>query len=217
MGLRIAVLGLGDYGSELARRLAEMRAEVIAVDKDAAQVQVIASYVSKAVVADITQRRALEEAGVNTADVAVIATAERFEATVLAAHHLREFKVPKVIAKVANTDQGKILKLMGVAQTINPEIESADRTAHLIAYHRMMDYMQLSEDTYLLRTKALQSFIGLTVENLRKKFKIDVIAFRPENLSEGFKSTHGEQVINAGDELLMVGKREHFLDSRKIK
>ena len=95
MGLRIAILGLGDYGSELARRLVEMRAEVIAVDKNAAQVQVIASYVSKAVVADITRRRALEEAGVNTADVAVIATAERFEATVLAAHHLREFQGSK--------------------------------------------------------------------------------------------------------------------------
>lgn len=217
MGLRIAILGLGDYGSELAKRLVDMRAEVIAVDKDVAQVQAISPYVSKAVVADITRRRALEEAGVETADVAVIATAERFEATVLAAHHLREFQIPKIIAKVANTDQGKILKIMGVSQTINPETESADRTAHLLAYHRMIDYMQLTEDTFLLRMKALQSFVGLTVENLRKKFKIDVLAFRTEDVSEGFKSSHGEHVIQSGDELLMVGKRENFLDLRKSK
>lgn len=217
MGLRIAILGLGDYGSELAKRLVEMRAEVIAVDKNVTRVQAISQYVSKAVVADITRRRALEEAGVDTADVAVIATAERFEATVLAAHHLREFQIPKIIAKVANIDQGKILKIMGVAQTINPETESADRTAHLLAYHRMMDYMQLSEDSYLLRTKALQSFVGLTVDTLRKKFRIDAIACKPADLPEGFKSTHGEQVINSGDELLMVGKREHFLDIRKNK
>jgi trk system potassium uptake protein len=217
MGLRIAILGLGDYGSELAKRLVEMRAEVIAVDKNVTHVQAISQYVSKAVVADITRRRALEEAGVDSADVAVIATAERFEATVLAAHHLREFQIPKIIAKVANIDQGKILKIMGVAQTINPETESADRTAHLLAYHRMIDYMRLSEDDFLLRTKALQSFIGLTVENLRKKFKIDVLACKPADLPEGFKSTRGEQVINSGDELLMVGKREHFLDIRKNK
>ena len=169
MGLRIAILGLGDYGSELAKSLVQMRAEVIAVDKNVAQVQAITAFVSKAVVADITRRQALAEAGVGTADVAVIATAERFEATVLAAHHLREFEVPKVIAKVANTDQAKILKLMGVAQTINPEIESADRTAHLIAYHRSQDSLQLGEDVYLLRAVALPSFVGLTVDTMRTR------------------------------------------------
>jgi trk system potassium uptake protein len=217
MGLRIAILGLGDYGSELARRLVEMRAEVIAVDKNVAHVQAITPYVSKAVVADITRRRALEEAGVETADVAVIATAERFEATVLAAHHLREFEVPKVIAKVANADQAKILKLMGVAQTINPEIESADRTAHLIAYHRIQDYMQLGEDVYLLRAVAIPSFVGLTVENMRSKYKVNVIALKPADGSTGFTNITGEHVIAAGDDLLMIGTRERFIDLRKVK
>jgi trk system potassium uptake protein TrkA len=217
MGLRIAILGLGDYGSELAKRLVEMRAEVIAVDKHIAHVQAITPYVNKAVVADITRRRALEEAGVDTADVAVIATAERFEATVLAAHHLREFQVPKVIAKVANTDQSKILKLMGVAQTINPEIESADRTAHLIAYHRIHDYMQLGDDVYLLRAVALPSFVGLTVDNMRTKYKMEVIARKPADQASGFKGVTNEQVIAANDELLLVGTRERCLDLRKVK
>lgn len=217
MGLRIAILGLGDYGSELAKRLVEMRAEVIAVDKNVGHVQAITPYVDKAVVADITRRRALEEAGVDTADVAVIATAERFEATVLAAHHLREFQVSKVIAKVANTDQAKILTLMGVAQTINPEIESADRTAHLIAYHRIQDYMLLGDDVYLLRAVALPSFVGLTAETMRNKYKMDVVALKPADQSTGFKGVSGEQVIAANDELLLVGTRERCLELRKVK
>ena len=148
MAQRIAILGLGDFGCELAKRLVGLRTEVIAVDKYAAQVQTITPHVNKAVVADITRRQALEEIGIDTVDVAVIATAEPFEATVLAAHHLRELKVPLVIAKVANSDQAKILSLMGVAQTINPEMESAVRTAHLIAYPKVIDYMELGEDYY---------------------------------------------------------------------
>jgi trk system potassium uptake protein TrkA len=217
MGLRIAILGLGDYGSELAKSLVQMRAEVIAVDKNVAQVQAITAFVSKAVVADITRRQALAEAGVGTADVAVIATAERFEATVLAAHHLREFEVPKVIAKVANIDQAKILKLMGVAQTINPEIESADRTAHLIAYHRIQDYMQLGEDVYLLRAVALPSFVGLTVDTMRTKYKMEVIARRPADRSSGFAGVDGAQVIAVDDDLLLIGARERCLELRKVK
>lgn len=217
MGLRIAILGLGDFGSELAKRLVEMRAEVIAIDKHVGHVQAITPYVTKAVVADITFRRALEEAGVDTVDVAVIATAEQFEATVLAAHHLREFQIPKVIAKVANTDQSKILKLLGVVQTINPEIESADRTAHLIAYPRIQDYMELGGDLYLLRAVAFPTFVGLTVDDMHTKYKVEVIARRPADPDSGFKGVTDEQVIAVDDDLLLVGTRDQFLDLRKVK
>jgi trk system potassium uptake protein TrkA len=217
MGLRIAILGLGDFGCELAKVLIELRAEVIAVDKDTAQVQTITPLVNKAVVADITKRQALEEIGIDTVDVAVIATAEPFEATVLAAHHLRELKVPLVMAKVANTDQAKILSLMGVAQTINPEMESAVRTAHLIAYPRVRDYMELGEDYFVVRVEAIESVAGQTVEAIRKKFKLDVIALRPADRSSGFKGVSHDQVVAAGDELLLVGPGDRFLNLKKVK
>jgi len=217
MAQRIAILGLGDFGCELAKKLIELRAEVIAVDKDIAQVQTITPHVNKAVVADITRRQALVEAGIDTADVAVIATAEPFEATVLAAHHLRELKVPSVIAKVANTDQAKILSLMGVAQTINPEMESAVRTAHLIAYPRVRDYMELGEDYYVVRIEAIEVVAGQAVEYIRKKFKVDVIALRPADRSSGFTGVSHDQTIAARDELLLVGIGERFLDLKKVK
>ena len=214
---RIAILGLGDFGCELAKMLIGLRAEVIAVDKDSAQVQTLLPHVNKAVVADITRRQALEEIGIDTVDVAVIATAEPFEATVLAAHHLRELKVPLVIAKVANRDQAKILSLMGVEQTINPQMESAVRTAHLIAYPRVRDYMDLGDDYYVVRVEAFETIAGQTVEDLRKKFKVDIIALRPADRSSGFKGVSHDQAIAAGDELLLVGSGDRFLDLRKVK
>jgi trk system potassium uptake protein TrkA len=217
MAQRIAILGLGDFGCELAKRLVGLRTEVIAVDKYAAQVQTITPHVNKAVVADITRRQALEEIGIDTVDVAVIATAEPFEATVLAAHHLRELKVPLVIAKVANSDQAKILSLIGVAQTINPQMESAVRTAHLIAYPRVRDYMELGENYYVVRTEAIETLAGQTVEAIRKKFKVDVIALRPADRSSGFTGVSHDHVIAAGDDLLMVGPGDRFLDFKKVK
>ena len=217
MAQRIAILGLGDFGCELAKKLIEMRAEVIAVDKNAAQVQALTPHVNKAVVADITRRQALEEIGVDTVDVAVIATAEPFEATVLAAHHLRELKVPLVIAKVANVDQAKILSLMGVAQTINPEMECAVRTAHLIAYPRVRDYMDLGDGHYVVRAEAFDTTANQTVEDIRKKFKVDIIALRPVDRSAGFRGVSNDQTIAAGDELLLVGPGDRFLDLKKFK
>ena len=149
MEQRIAILGLGDFGCDMAKKLIELRAEVIAIDKDPDQVKSISSFVSKAVVADITKRQALLEAGIETADVAVIATADPFESAVLAAHHLRELKIPLVVAKVADEDQAQILGLMGVARTYTPEMESAVRVAHLISYPRVRDYVTL-EDGYFV-------------------------------------------------------------------
>ena len=214
---RIAILGLGDFGCELAKMLIRFRVEVIAVDKDVSRVQTITPHVNKAMVADITIRQALEEAGVDTVDVAVIAAAEPFEATVLAAHHLRELKVPLVIAKVANADQAKILSLIGVTQTINPQLESAVRSANLIAYPRVLDYLDLGDDHYVVRIEGIEAFAGQTVEDIRDKFKVDVILFRKSASLEGFKRALPDQTIAAGEEYILVGTRERLLDLRKVK
>ncbi len=217
MKQRVAILGLGDFGCELAKMLIELKAEVIAVDKNIAQVQVISPFVSKAVAADITRRQALEEVGVETVDVAVIATAEPFEATVLAAHHLRELKVPLVVAKVANADQAKILSLIGVKRTINPEMESAVRAAHLIAYPRVEDYLELGEGYYVVRVKAIEAVRGRTVQEISKKYKVEVVALRPAKGPAGFHGVSADRTIAAGDELLLVGLGERFQDLKKVR
>ncbi|TFG39906.1 MAG: TrkA family potassium uptake protein, partial [Syntrophobacterales bacterium] len=53
---RVVVIGLGIFGSQLARQLYESGLDVIAVDKNKDVVQRIKDYSTKAVVADASEK-----------------------------------------------------------------------------------------------------------------------------------------------------------------
>ena len=57
------VLGMGLFGSSLAKALHELGHEVLAVDADADLVEAIAPYVTQAVQIDATDEAALQELG----------------------------------------------------------------------------------------------------------------------------------------------------------
>ena len=58
-----AVIGLGRFGKSLSINLAELGKNVLAVDMDTINVEEISSYVTNAVVADITKRDVLQSLG----------------------------------------------------------------------------------------------------------------------------------------------------------
>jgi trk system potassium uptake protein TrkA len=63
MGKNYAVLGLGAFGYQMAVSLQEGGGQVLAVDLDERVIQHISPYVSKAAVADISDRRRCEAWG----------------------------------------------------------------------------------------------------------------------------------------------------------
>ena len=71
----VAVLGLGKFGSSIARSLAKGGAEVLAVDKDEDLVRDIADKVTCAVCADISDKEMMNNIGLEGMDAVVIAAA----------------------------------------------------------------------------------------------------------------------------------------------
>ncbi len=91
---KFLVIGLGNFGSNLARRLFERGQEVIAIDLNDKKIIEAKDYVSEAIVADATQRETLEQLGLGTIDTAVISLGEdRIDASVLATLHLRDMGI----------------------------------------------------------------------------------------------------------------------------
>ena len=81
--MQVAVLGLGRFGSHLAKSLQDQGHDVLAIDMDVAVVQGLADDVARAMIADITDLDALRELSIGDVDVAVVSTAE-LDASVLA-------------------------------------------------------------------------------------------------------------------------------------
>ncbi len=94
-----AVLGLGIFGSTVAKTLSEYNCEVIAVDLDIKCVDRMADICTSANQGDITDLETLRAAGIGDCDVAVVAVGSHLEESIMAIMNLHELKVPYIVAK----------------------------------------------------------------------------------------------------------------------
>ncbi|RKW25752.1 MAG: TrkA family potassium uptake protein, partial [Granulicatella sp.] len=80
----VGILGLGVFGTTIAKQLSQYDCDIIAVDSQEENVNRLEPYITKGVIADITDFHVLEEIGISDCDVTVIATGSNLEASILA-------------------------------------------------------------------------------------------------------------------------------------
>lgn len=163
---RVAVLGLGDFGYHLACELHQIGHEVLAVDSDQDKVQKILPGVTKAAVADVSDRQALGELGIAGFDIVAVCVGERLETSVLLVHHLHHLHVPRILVKVANQEQGEIVKLVGATEVIDPEQSTARKAALMIHHPRAMDYLELGGGHLVVAAHPPSGSVGKTTAAL---------------------------------------------------
>ena len=175
-----AVLGLGRYGTAVAKELVKNGADVIAVDKNEQIVQDSSVYLPICKCADITDPEVISELGISNADVVIVAMASSLEGSILAITLCKEAGVKTVIAKCANETHRKILKRVGADMVVFPENESGTRLAKNLLTSGFTDVLTLSDDLSLVELAARDEWVGKSLKelNLRKKYTVNVVAFR---------------------------------------
>jgi trk system potassium uptake protein TrkA len=124
--MKFAIIGLGYFGSALARELAESGHEVLAIDTDEIHIRDIRDSVAIAAVADGTDAEALAQLWVAGMDTSVIAIGEGFEASLMITAHCQKLGVRRVYTRVINKVHGHLLELMKVTGKIRAESLAAD-------------------------------------------------------------------------------------------
>ena len=175
-----AVLGLGRYGTAVAKELVKNGADVIAVDKNEQIVQDSSVYLPIFKFADITDPEVISELGISNADVVIVAMASSLEGSILAITLCKEAGVKTVIAKCANETHRKILKRVGADTVVFPENESGTRLAKNLLTSGFTDVLTLSDDLSLVELATRDEWVGKSLKelNLRKKYTVNVVAFR---------------------------------------
>ena len=84
------VIGLGRFGSEVARKLSEQKGEVLAMDRRNDLVQQLSNDVTHAVVGDSQDKEVLRALGAGNFDCAVVAIGGDLSASVLTVMNLKE-------------------------------------------------------------------------------------------------------------------------------
>ncbi|MBI5359972.1 MAG: TrkA family potassium uptake protein [Planctomycetes bacterium] len=178
--MKYAVIGLGKFGTTLAKALARGGAEVVAVDNNLDLVDEAKDEVTLAVKLDATDEKELLAQGIHKVDVAIVSIGENFEANQLATVILKKLGVKKVITRATSTVRSKILALIGADEVISPEEETAMRLAQRLLVPNIVDYLELSEGYSVVELKAPEKFHGKTIKELdiRNKYDINLIAIK---------------------------------------
>ncbi len=205
----ICIIGLGQFGSELARELA-LRCEVLALDNSEARVNAIADAVQRAMILDARDFSGLSSLVREDFDEAVVSLGESMEASVLCTLHLKKIGVKVIRAKAISEDHATILRAVGATETIFPERETAKRVAAQIINPNLLDFIPLGEDFEVMDVGVPDSFHGKSLLNLklRERFGVFVIAVK-ELIPPKFVFLPGPDfVVKPSDVLVMIGKEE---------
>jgi trk system potassium uptake protein TrkA len=202
---RIAVLGLGRFGSSLAEELTRRGHEVLGVDHSERTVQDLADDVTHAVVADTTDEDALRQLGIPDVDHAVVGIGSNLEASILTTTVLVDLGIGSIWAKATNRQQGRILTRIGAHHVVLPEHQMGERVAHLVT-GRMLDFIEFEDDYAIGKTVAPAEAVGRSLGESRLRSKYDVTVVGVKRPGEGFTYAQPETVVNAGDVLIIAGR-----------
>lgn len=216
-----AVIGLGTFGSNLALSLLENGAEVMIVDRDRALIERLKDRSFYPFVLDSTSEEALREAGLESVDCAIVCIGVDMVASILTTLILKNMKVPKIFARANTEEHAEILKLIGVTEVIQPEVETgkklAKRLVSLSGY--LVSYDQLSKDHAIVEVRISRKIADMTLAELdfRTNFKINVIAVKRivERLDENFRNINDFEInevpdpdvpLRENDILIVIGR-----------
>ena len=104
------VIGLGRFGTALAKSLAKAGKEVIVVDCNESKVRELRHYTEHAFVAEDLTKETLEDIGIQNCDTVIICIGERIDTSILTTLNVVGLGVPRVIAKAISRDQGAVLE-----------------------------------------------------------------------------------------------------------
>lgn len=174
------VIGLGRFGSSVAKQLEANGCRVLAVDSNEKKVRQVAEYVTLAMCMDITNEDSISELGVRNFDSAVISIGHNLEAAVLATIWAKEQGVKQVIAKAYDEMQGKILSKVGADEIVYPEREIGIHLANNLAFNNLVDAIELTTDYSIIDVPVLREWIGRNLRELklREKYKVNVIGIK---------------------------------------
>ena len=205
---QFVIIGLGRFGSSVARTLSELGNDVLAIDKDEDIVQEISDEVTHAVQLDATDENALRSLGIRNFDVAVITIGDNIQSSIMATLLVKELGAKYIIAKAQSDLHSKVLYKIGADRVVLPEKEMGVRIAHNLVSTNILDYIELSSDYSVIEIQASENWSGKTLNDLglRSKYGINIMAIkRGDDVNI---SPLAEDIIETDDIIVAIGSGE---------
>ncbi|WP_235977389.1 potassium channel family protein [Sandaracinobacteroides hominis] len=200
----VMVIGLGRFGSSVARSLQRMGHEVLGIDQDMENVQSLSEELTHVVQADASNPVALRKLGAGDMAHAVVGIGSDIEASVLTVVALLDAGCKDIWAKAVNANHGRILERVGANHIIYPEAEMGERVAHMVT-GKMIDFIEFDDGFAIVKTRTPRMLAGKTLAetDVRKTHGITIVGVKRPR--EPFIQALPETVVYMSDILIVSG------------
>ena len=213
------MIGLGQYGYQVASSLAELKAEVLAIDRDPEVIESIKRVDGvHPLCLDATDEAALRATGVEDVEAAVVAIGQHLEVSIVVTALLERMAVRRIIARASTDLHKQILRDVGASHVHNPEVEMGMRDARSLFSPGLRDRMQLPTGQHVVEIDAKESIWGQSLSQLdfRTRNELMVIAIQKSRpyvnkrgetayRTEMITLPTGSDLVEEGDVLTLVG------------
>ena len=202
------VIGTGEFGYYLCRKLYDLGYEIMAVDKDEKHIETVLPYTVNSLIGDATNVEFLKSLGVENFDVCFVTVGDRFQDSLEITSLLKENGAKKVVSRASREIQQKFLLRNGADHVIYPEYEMANWAAIRYSADNILDYIELPGDNSIFEFAVPDEWIGKTILEIdvRKNYHVNILGIVKDGaLSVEFDPT---TVLRKEDSILVTGKDE---------
>jgi trk system potassium uptake protein len=203
---QVVVIGLGRFGSAVARELERLGHEVLAIDRSEQRVNDIAPDVTHALQLDAADEDALRSAGAAEFGTGVVAISSETEPSIFAVMVLKRLGVANVIAKAGSQLHGEILARVGADRVVFPERETGLRLAHSFNVPNVIDYLDVAPSFGIEKIRPPRAFVGKTLGELDLKTRLGLTPVALRRGKQVFVNPTRDERIADGDELILIGR-----------
>lgn len=175
--MRFCIIGLGTFGTHLARQLSREGHEIVAVDNDPAHIAALKDEIEYIVQADCTNIHAFHEIPIAECDAVIVAIGENFESSLSIAANVQQLGAKRIISRIVNPLHGRLLKLLKIDELMIPEAMAAAWLARSLKTPDVIDSLELGDGYEIAHIAAPAPIVGKTLQeiNLRGRYDLNLV------------------------------------------
>lgn len=204
------VIGLGSFGSALARRLADNGCRVTGVDASRERVEELKDVLYEAIICDATEAASVAQLPIEQAASVFISMGEDITRSLLTTLHVRDRKPRNIVVKGVTREHGRLLKSLGVDRVVFPETEIAIELADRATRPNIIDYLPIDPEYSFVELSLPDSAAGKTLADLnwRKHFDVWVVGVKDAMTGKLQMFPDGDFKLAADQMVLVVGRQD---------
>ena len=212
------VIGLGRFGTSVAKTLYEAGENILGIDvsEELVQDRINNNILKNAIIGDASDGKILKDIGAENFDIAFICIGD-IEASVMIALNLKELGIKSIIAKAINKKHGKVLTKIGATEIVYPEEHMGKRIAELTMNTDIIEHLKFTDNFVLVEVKAPSLFWNNSLIKLdvRNKYNINIVGIK-KSKGEFLPNPTANVVIEEGDVLVIITDKKTVKSFNKL-